>query len=200
MIRRLAAPLLFVFAGLLTAAQEQSAGLWLDVPVVKQTEEGCGAAAISMVMHYWSAHGATVEASAADSSAIQQRLFSPKARGIAASDMERYFRDSGFRTFAVTGSWEDFREHLVEGRPLIVGLRPVENRAALHYVVVTGIDTQNAALFVNDPARGKLLRIGRAEFEKQWSAVHNWMLLAVPNAPAQASPGTSGQRSGTTSK
>jgi hypothetical protein len=33
---------------------------------------------------------------------------------------------------------------------------------------------------VNDPARGKLLRIERAEFEKEWLAAKNWMLLAVP--------------------
>jgi len=35
-------------------------------------------------------------------------------------------------------------------------------------------------VFVNDPARGKLLRIERAEFEKEWQAAKNWMLLAVP--------------------
>jgi uncharacterized protein YvpB len=42
------------------------------------------------------------------------------------------------------------------------------------------MDWQREAVFMNDPARGKLLRIERAEFEKEWQAAKNWMLLAVP--------------------
>jgi uncharacterized protein YvpB len=49
-------------------------------------------------------------------------------------------------------------------------------------VVVTGIDWVHEAVFLNDPARGKLLRVERAEFEKEWQAARNWMLLAVPEA------------------
>jgi uncharacterized protein YvpB len=48
--------------------------------------------------------------------------------------------------------------------------------------VVTGIDWGHEAIFLNDPARGKLLRVARAEFEKEWQAARNWMLLAVPEA------------------
>jgi hypothetical protein len=33
---------------------------------------------------------------------------------------------------------------------------------------------------MNDPAERKLLTQERAGFEKEWSATHNWMLLAVP--------------------
>ena len=31
------------------------AGVWLDVPFVKQEKDGCGAASIAMVMQYWQA-------------------------------------------------------------------------------------------------------------------------------------------------
>jgi len=48
------------------------------------------------------------------------------------------------------------------------------------YVVVTGMDWQREAVFLNDPARGKLLRVERGEFEREWQAGGNWMLLAVP--------------------
>jgi len=48
------------------------------------------------------------------------------------------------------------------------------------------MDWQREAVFVNDPARGKLLRIERAEFEKEWQAAKNYLLLAVPiSAPAE---------------
>jgi ABC-type bacteriocin/lantibiotic exporter with double-glycine peptidase domain len=164
-----------------------SAGVWLDVPFIRQTEEGCGSASIAMLLQYWSAHGVAIAAGRDDSAAIQKQLYSPKAHGIFASDLERYVKESGFRTFALRGEWSDVREHMVAGRPLILSLQPGSASAPLHYVVLTGMDWQREAVFVNDPARGKLLRIERAEFEKEWQAAKNWMLVAVPasaSAPA----------------
>jgi uncharacterized protein YvpB len=61
-------------------------------------------------------------------------------------------------------------------------MQPGSKKTPLHYVVVTGIDWEHEAVFLNDPARGKLLRVERAEFEKEWQAAGNWMLLAVPEA------------------
>lgn len=156
--------------------------MWLDVPFVKQTEEGCGSASLSMLLQYWSEHGTAVTPGRADAAAIQRKLYSRKARGIFATDMERYLAESGFRVFAIAGGWDDLRGHLSQGRPLIISMQPGNQRAPLHYVVVTGIDWEHGAVFLNDPARGKLLRVERAEFEKEWQAARNWMLLAVPEA------------------
>ena len=178
--------LLGLFAALSLYAQAtDKAGIWLDVPFIKQTAEGCGSASIAMLLQYWSAHGISVVAGRDDADSIQKQLYSRKGHGIFASDMERYLKESGFQVFALRGHWGDLREHLAQGRPLIVSLEPGSTRAPLHYVVVTGMDWQREAVFVNDPARGKLLRIERPEFEKQWLAARNWMLLALPaNAPA----------------
>ena len=154
------------------------------MPYIKQSEDGCGSAAISMVLQYWSGHGVRVDAQRADSGVIQRQLYSRKARGIFASDMQSYFQGSGFNVFVLDGSWADLEEHLKQGRPLIVSLQPASAKSPLHYVVVTGIDWQRDAVFVHDPARGKLLRIERADFEKQWRANRNWMLLAVPQKAA----------------
>jgi ABC-type bacteriocin/lantibiotic exporter with double-glycine peptidase domain len=98
--------------------------------------------------------------------------------------MEGYLKESGFRVFRLDGEWKDLEEQLKQGRPLIVSLQPGSVKAPLHYVVVTGIDWQSGAVFINDPARGKLLRIERAEFEKEWRPNRNWMLLAVPEKAA----------------
>jgi predicted double-glycine peptidase len=165
------------------AATAKSSGIWLDVPFVKQTEDGCGSAAIAMLLQYWSGHGSTIATGRADADAIQKELYSPKAHGIFASDMERYLRQSGFREFALRGEWQDLRDHLQQGRPIIISMQPGKARAPLHYVVITGMDWAREAVFVNDPARGKLLRIERQEFEKEWLAARNWMLLAVPARP-----------------
>jgi ABC-type bacteriocin/lantibiotic exporter with double-glycine peptidase domain len=166
------------------ASPAQAAGIWLDVPFIKQTEEGCGSASIAMLLQYWGAHGTPIASGRDDAAIIQKQLYSRKAHGIFASDMQRYLEESGFRAFALRGAWGDLREHLAQGRPLIISLQPGSASAPLHYVVVTGIDWQHEAVFVNDPARGKLLRIERAEFDKEWLAARNWMLLAVPAAPA----------------
>ena len=183
MLPALAGFLLGLLPALLAqAAPVKSSGVWLEVPYVKQTEDGCGSAAIAMLLQYWSAHGAPVAAGRADATAIQKLLYSGKVQGIFASDMQRYLRESGFREFAMRGEWSDLRQHLEQGRPLIISLQPGNVRVPLHYVVVTGIDWEREAIFVNDPARGKLLRIERQEFEKEWQAARNWMLLAVPAA------------------
>jgi predicted double-glycine peptidase len=163
---------------------QKEKGVWLDVPFIKQTEDGCGSAAIAMLLQYWGAHGVEIAPGRADANAIQKELYSHKAHGIFAADLERYIRDSGFREFAVRGNWGDLRQHLEQGRPLIVSIQPGKTQTRFHYVVVTGMDFQDEAVFVHDPARGKLLRIERQEFAKQWSGVRNWMLFAVP-APAR---------------
>jgi ABC-type bacteriocin/lantibiotic exporter with double-glycine peptidase domain len=177
--------LLLCFLGCaMRLASQESAGVWLDVPFVKQAEDGCGSAAISMVLQYWGAHGTQVLSERADAVAIQRRLYSRKARGIYASDLESYFKEAGFRVFPLQGEWKDLREQLMQGRPLIVSLQPGNAKTPLHYVVVTGIDWQSGAVFLNDPARSKLLRIERADFEKEWRANRNWMLLVVPEKAA----------------
>jgi len=174
-------------AGVFAQAENaDKAGIWLEVPFIKQTVEGCGSASIAMLLQYWSAHGTQIAPEREDADAIQKQLYSRKGHGIYASDLERYLRESGFRVFALRGAWNDLREHLSKGRPLILSIEPGGSHAPLHYVVATGMDWQREAVFVNDPARGKLLRIERAEFEKEWQATKNYLLLAVPaSAPAE---------------
>jgi len=133
-----------------------------------------------MLLQYWRVHGASVDPLSADAVAIQNSLYSQKAHGIFASDMADYVRRSGFRVFPLKGEWKDIPEQLKQGRPLIVSLQPGRGKAPLHYVLIVGIDWQNGAVFLNDPGRGKLVRVARAEFESQWRSNGNWMLLAVP--------------------
>src|SRR5213080_446759 len=183
-MNRLACAMLLFLGCSIRSSSQETAGVWLDVPYVKQSEDGCGSAAISMILQYWNAHGARLDSQRADAVAIQKQLYSRKARGIFASDMEGYLKASGFQVYLLDGSWADLQEHLKQGRPLIVSLQPGTAKAPLHYVVVTGIDWQHDAVFVHDPARGKLLRIERVDFEKQWRSNRNWMLLAVPQKAA----------------
>lgn len=156
-------------------------GIWIDVPFVKQDKNGCGAASIAMVMQFWQRQQGVAAIPGSDSTEIQRMLYSPKARGIRASDMEHYLQQRGFRTFAFGGTSADLQQHLAKGRPLIVALKP-STGAPLHYVVVTGIDPEHNLILLNDPAERKLLKQEIAEFEKQWKGTAHWTLLAVPQS------------------
>src|ERR1700732_2496297 len=157
-------------------------GVWLDVPFVKQKKDGCGAASIAMVMQYWQAQQGQPGNDSSDASQIQRTLYSAKAPRIFASDMELYFQENRFRTFTIRGEWEDLKQHLDKGRPLIVALKPVARKpasgGALHYVVVTGLGPE--MVMVNDPAQRKLLQQDRPSFEREWSAAGKWTLLVLP--------------------
>jgi ABC-type bacteriocin/lantibiotic exporter with double-glycine peptidase domain len=162
-----------------------ASGVWLDVPFIKQQKDGCGSAVIAMVMQYWQAQKSVAVDLASDPEIIQRTLFSSEAHGIYASDLKRYFDQHGYTAFQFTGAWEDLVQHLSKGRPLIAALKPIAGEPSLHYVVVTGIDPAESIVILNDPAQRKLLKVDRADFEKQWKATRNWTLLALPRQPDQ---------------
>lgn len=153
--------------------------MWIDVPFVAQPRDGCGAASLSMVMQYWAAKQGGTSPKDSDAERIQHELYSKSEHGISAERMSGYLRQHGFQAFAFPGKWNDLEEQIAKGRPLIVALRP-EGQTDLHYVVIDGIDPQKGLVTMNDPAVRKLLNEERARFEKEWSATHNWTLLAVP--------------------
>ena len=165
------------------AMAAQGSGVWLDVPFIKQPKNGCGAASIAMVMQYWHRQPGETQRSDSDPADIQRALYSGEARGIYASDMERYFREHRFRTYAFRGQWDDLKQHLAKGRPLIVALKPMPAETGLHYVVVAGLDWEQNVVLVNDPAQRKLLKVDRASFLAEWNAVDDWTLLALPEPP-----------------
>ncbi|HEV2697106.1 MAG TPA: C39 family peptidase [Terriglobales bacterium] len=170
-------PLILVLCAVCAQAQ---AAHWLDVPFVKQPADGCGAASIAMVMQYWDQK----PSEASEVAHIQQVLFSTEARGIQASEMQRYLGQNGYRTFVFSGDQALLEHHIGRGRPLIVALKP-GSESRLHYVVVAGVDPTGGLLLVNDPAQRKLLKLDLRTFEHEWQATGNWTLLAVPQSSTQ---------------
>lgn len=152
---------------------------WLDVPFVAQEENGCGAACVAMVMKYW--HARTAETAPLPSDSEVYAALSPDPSGGArASDLARYLNQRGYRVFAFAGTWDDLEQHLRKGRPLIAGLKKGAGPVPFHFVVVVGLDLDEDVVFVNDPARRKLSKVRRADFDREWKACGNWTLLALP--------------------
>jgi ABC-type bacteriocin/lantibiotic exporter with double-glycine peptidase domain len=158
----------------------ENSGLWLDVPFVRQEKQGCGSAVVSMLMQYWIGQNGADPAAAAQEKTIQAALYSPAAKGVYGSDMERYLHKAGFSTFRFAGDWSDLQQHLSKGRPLIVCLQPKSPHDPLHYVVVTGLGRNQDSVLLNDPARGKLIKENGERFEKEWKATGHWTLLVLP--------------------
>ncbi len=156
-----------------------TASLWLDVPFVAQQKDGCGAAGVAMVMQYWEQHEGRAVQPEADPARILSTLYSPTAHGIYASAIVRYFQQNGYRAFAFAGNTADLERQLAQGRPLLVALKP-DSGSSLHYVVVAGLDEPQQLVLVNDPAQRKLLKEDMSQFERDWRAAGNWILLAVP--------------------
>jgi ABC-type bacteriocin/lantibiotic exporter with double-glycine peptidase domain len=178
---RVIVPILLLSAVVCQArTSAESGGALIDVPFFAQSSDGCGSAAIAMIMTYWFNKGGQAVPVSAEPAEIQAALFSAKDAGIRASDMQHYFESHGFRAFAFEGSWKDLRHHLELGRPLIVSLRTNGRHEPLHYAVVVGIDWERDYVFLNDPAQQKMLRVSWQGFESEWSPVHHWTLLVVP--------------------
>lgn len=166
------------FSGLAQPAAPPA--IWIDVPFAVQTTDGCGSAAIAMVMRYWDGKARQPSGPDAAPGNIQAALFSRAAHGIYASSMESYLRRSGYRVFAFDGQWSDLEHNLRLGRPLIVSLKASGPHGPLHYVVLVGIDSTRGFVYMNDPAQQKMLRVSREGFESEWKPTRKWTLLAVP--------------------
>lgn len=178
MRRGMARAIIFLLCCAAAHAADPS-GAWLDVPFVKQEKDGCGAASVAMVMQYWQKQQGSAASESADAAHILRKLHSPQARGIYASDLESYLKQQGYQTFSFAASWHDLKQHVKKGRPMIVATKP-DGAAPLHYMVVTGLDSERQLVIVNDPAGRKLLKMDRSTFQKQWSAAGSFALLAVP--------------------
>lgn len=150
------------------------------MPFVKQPLEGCGAASVSMVMEYWSQKDGRNFSVSSNVDEIQSALYSKREKGISGSAMQKYLKQGGFQVFIFRGEWQDLAHHIAQGRPVVVGLAASGGEHPLHYVVVAGIDDQRGYVFVNDPAKQKLLRLSRETFLREWAVTDDWALLALP--------------------
>lgn len=146
----------------------------LAVPFFHQQKNGCGAASVAMVAHYWT------PASSPAPGAVYDRLIDAERKGIQLAAMKSYLQELGFQAFTLRGQWSDLEQHLAKGRPVIVSLQ-AGRAGRLHFAVLVGIEDQH--VWVNDPTRKAPHRTGRAKFEQQWDGANRWMLLATPRAP-----------------
>jgi len=152
-----------------------------DVPYVKQQAESeCGAAAIGMVVGFWT-HAAPDAAFAA---------FRPvPPDGLAAQQLRDYARDHGLAAYVVPGELADIARELKAGRPVIVGLTKPQSRDRVlyHYEVVVGVHGGRQLIVTLDPAEGwrENTVVG---FYREWKLAGLVTLVVSAADPAARSP------------
>lgn len=154
-----------------------TASVRLDVPFVAQVKEGCGSAAVAMVIQYWAQRESSLRDAAVATEQID-RMLPASAKGIQGNELKQYLEKHGFDAFIFNGEASDLTHHLKKGRPIVVCLAASGANKPLHYAVVVGID--DSSVWLNDGARGKLFSEDRALFAREWKVTGGWALLAVP--------------------
>jgi ABC-type bacteriocin/lantibiotic exporter with double-glycine peptidase domain len=163
-------------------AQQPGWVLLRDVPYVQQeTEFECGAAAISMVVSYWT-H--------VEPRNVVAHFRPVGERGIQAGKLRDYARDQGLASFLIEGQLQDIANELKAGRPVLVGLSKPQSKDRVldHYEVVVGINVERKRIVTLDPSEG--WRENSLEgFAREWKIAGNVTLIvsAKPDTPQVSS-------------
>ena len=136
------------------------------VPFYPQEDYQCGPASLAGVMNYWGA-GATPEGIAKD-------IYSGSARGTLNLDMLLYPQRKGFKAAQYAGGWDDLREKIDAGYPLVVlvdyGFWVYQVN---HFMVITGYDGGHV---IANSGRTAQIPIDRDSFLKSWKRTNYWTL------------------------
>lgn len=150
-----------------------------NVAEVRQTSrEGCGAAALAMVLGHWGR------------SVTQDDIWNsnppPPGDGMRADALRDFARGQGLQAFLVEGALDDLTREVSRERPVLVGVMKRQGRRAYpHYEVVVGLNRQKQRILTLDPASGARERTVE-HFAKEWAAAGRLTLVVFPPAPAPA--------------
>jgi hypothetical protein len=154
---------------------------WLlvpGVPLVRQSgRSDCGAAALAMVLGYWSQPTSVLEIDARDPAAA--------AHGWKAGQLRDLAREKGLRAFVVSGRLSDLTTEIGQRRPVVVGLvqRYGKDQSRAHYQVVIGVHPAKRLILSLDPAAG--WRQDTLEgFAREWLPTQQVTLVFLPGAGA----------------
>jgi ABC-type bacteriocin/lantibiotic exporter with double-glycine peptidase domain len=152
------------------------------VPEIRQSSrDGCGAAALAMVLGHLGRPFREDEIRAATPAA--------PGEGIRADALREFARGQGLQAFLVEGRPADLDRELGRSRPVLVGVVKRKGRRAWpHYEVVVGVNRERGRILTLDPARGRRER-DLEDFEREWAAAGRLTLVVFPpRAPAAPVP------------
>ena len=148
-----------------------------QVPLIRQEgRSDCGAAALAMVMSFWSHPTTVAQLDALDPAATAQGWRAGRLRDVA--------RQAGLQAFVVKGGLDDLSNELRRGHPVVVGLvQRYGDRGRAHYEVIVGIHPKKRLILSLDPGKG--WREDSLEgFAREWVLAQQVTLVVFPPAAA----------------
>ena len=147
----------------------------LRVPIVRQTPERCGQAALEMVLRYYGADSASLREG--------DRAYDPALRGSLITDLAAAARRAGYPAEIATLTPDSLVALLAGGVPPVVlyqnGRRPL---TVPHFGVVTGWDPVREVFTLHDGgARPRDLR--RSDLARRWRTAGSQALIVRRRGP-----------------
>ncbi len=149
----------------------QKNSCYIDVPMVEQENNLCGAASLTMVFKYWGKNISQYS--------VSDKIFNQSHKGILSNDLKSFSEKMGFLAFIYKSEINNIKENIKKGRPLIAAIRS-QAPSGFHYVVIVGFDEELALIFVNDPYLGKMKSMNVQDFSEKWKEANYWTLLLLP--------------------
>jgi ABC-type bacteriocin/lantibiotic exporter with double-glycine peptidase domain len=174
-MQMLAAVLLWTSPSLAWSGQLQATRAGLDVPIVEQTPERCGQAALGMVLRYYGADPAALREA--------DRAYEPALRGSLITDLAAAARSAGYDAVIATLTPDSLIALLAVGVPSIVLYQ--DGRTPLtvgHYGVVTGWDPARGAFTLNDGGAEPRV-LSRESLAKRWRTAGSQALIIPRRSP-----------------
>jgi predicted double-glycine peptidase len=162
----LAFPAFFLLSCSGVSVQIEKTVLINKVPFYPQEDYQCGPASLAGVMNYW---GSDIRPED-----IAKDIYSASARGTLDIDMFIYANKKGFQSEQYAGRWEDLKEKIDGGYPLVVlvdyGFFAYQ---ANHFMVVVGYN--EAGVTVNS-GKTEHAFIEKEKFLRSWGKTNYWTL------------------------
>jgi ABC-type bacteriocin/lantibiotic exporter with double-glycine peptidase domain len=174
-LRKSLAVLLLAWASATLAGSPPADGTVLGVPLVRQTPERCGQAALEMVLRYYGA----------DAEALHEgdRAYNPALRGSLITDLAAAARRAGYEAEIATLTPDSLIALLAAGVPPVVlyqrGRRPL---TVPHFGVVTGWDPAREVFTLNDGGAHPRV-VQRDDLAKRWRTAGFQTLIVRRRAP-----------------
>ena len=169
MLRVIAMALLLVPSAASGSGSPSAMRTQLVVPIVQQTPQRCGQAALEMVLQYYGAgHEAQTEA---------ERAYDPILRGSLVTDLALAAQRAGFASRVATLTMDSLVVLLESGVPPILlyqnGRPPF---TVAHYGVLTGWDPELAAFTLNE-GRAAPRKISATDLARRWRTAGSLALI-----------------------
>ena len=142
-----------------------------NVPFIAQKDDYCGPASLAMIFNFWGIDITQDE--------IAQEIYFPEMKGTLSIEMVLYAIQKEFETEVYQGNFQDLKNRITAGFPLIVSHRANKGQERVHYLIVWGFDDNREVFYVHSGIK-RNMAMDYQTFLKYWSWADNLTFFIHP--------------------